>query len=59
MVQSVRVDEMEYLKMKVEVLDKQFTYLIERIRQLAEENRRHDEQIAYLMNRNLSDEQNL
>ncbi len=59
MVRSVGVDEMEYLKMKVEVLEKQFTYLIERNRQLTEENRRHDEQISYLMNRSLSDEQNL
>ncbi len=38
------------MMMKDEVHDKQIAYLLDIIRQLYEENRQNEEQIAYLMN---------
>ncbi len=49
--QSCRADQLEYLKMKYEVHDKQITYLMVRIRQLYERNGQNDNRIAYLMSR--------
>ncbi len=49
--QAIRGDQMEYLKMKNAVHDKQITFLMDRISQQSEEITRHDEQIDYLMNK--------
>ncbi len=49
--QSIRADQMEYLKMKHGVYDKQITYLTDRISQLYEKDGWNDKRFAYLMSR--------